>query len=237
MADWAAKRFWKITSVAQMPTGFGVTLDDRPVKSPLKTPLVVPTRALADAMAAEWEAQDGAIDPLSMPVTRAVNATLDKVIPQFSEVADMLADYGGSDLLCYRATHPDALIARQQAAWDPLLEWAAGFFGTPRLAVTQGVIPVAQDAQSLSKMREATHALDPFVLTAFHEFVTLSGSFIIGFAALENHMPLQTLWATARIDETWQEEQWGEDEEASKSAEAKKNAFLQAAKFLNFVRN
>ena len=235
MTEWAAKRFWKTASVTELDTGFGVTLDGRPVKSPLKTPLVVPTHAMADAMAVEWDAQEEQIDPLSMPITRAVNATLDKVIPQRTEVADMLAEYGGSDLLCYRATHPDSLIARQKAAWDPLLDWAADTFGA-RLNTTHGVIPVAQPASATDALRAQVHALDPFHLTAFHEFVTISGSLVIGLAALKDAWSMEDLWQAARIDELWQEEQWGEDEEATASAEAKKTAFLQGAAFLALTR-
>ena len=167
MTEWAAKRFWKTASVTELDTGFGVVLDGRSVKSPLKTPLVVPTHAMAEAMAVEWDAQVDKIDPLTMPVTRAVNATLDKVIPQRTEVDDMLAEYGGSDLLCYRATHPDSLIARQKAACDPLLDWAAETFGA-RLNTTHGVIPVAQPAPATDALRSEVHELDAFSLTAFH---------------------------------------------------------------------
>ena len=235
MTEWAAKRFWKTASVTELDAGYGVVLDGRPVKSPLKTTLVVPSRAMAEAMAVEWEAQDDKIEPLTMPITRAVNATLDKVIPQRAEVADMLADYGGSDLLCYRATHPDGLIARQEAAWDPLLDWAAETFGA-RLNTTQGVIPVAQPAQATGVLRAQVHGLDPFELTAFNEFVTISGSLVIGLAALKEAWSMEELWQIARIDERWQEEQWGEDEEATASANAKKTAFLQGAVFLSLTR-
>lgn len=235
MSEWATRRFWDTATVTQTEAGYGVVLDGRPVKSPLKTALVVPTRAMAEAMAAEWAAQGEKVNPLSMPVTRAVNATLDKVIPQRAEVADMLAEYGGSDLLCYRATHPEELIARQRAAWDPLLAWAADTFGA-QLIATHGVIPVAQPPEATESLRAQIHALDPFSLTAVHEFVTITGSLVIGLAALKEVWSLEDLWAAARIDELWQEEQWGEDEEATAAAKAKKTAFLQGAAFLSLVR-
>ena len=113
MSEWKQKRFWKEVSVEDDGAGFAVALDGRRVKTPAKTALVVPTRALAEAIAAEWDAQDEQIDPLSMPYTRSANAAIDKVAVQFAEVADMLAEYGDSDLLCYRAESPEGLVQRQ----------------------------------------------------------------------------------------------------------------------------
>jgi chaperone required for assembly of F1-ATPase len=235
MADWAMKRFWTAAEVVETDAGFGVHLDGRTVKTPLKTAVAVPQRSVAQAMAAEWAAQAEKIDPLSMPVTRAVNATLDKVIPQKAAVADMLAEYGGTDLLCYRAEGPDRLVARQAQGWDPLLTWAATRFNAP-LQVTTGIIPVPQPAASLGALRAAVHRMDPFEITAFHEFVTISGSLVIGLAAMEPGSVPHALWMTSRIDEDWQAEQWGADDEASRMAAFKRQAFVQAAIFLNLVR-
>jgi len=124
MTGWKAKRFWKAVTVVQEGGGFAVRLDARPVKTPAKRPLVLPTRAMAEAVAAEWAAVDNAIDPRRMPVTRAANAAIDKVATQFDEVAAMIAAYGASDLLCYRATAADPLARAQAEAWDPMLAWA-----------------------------------------------------------------------------------------------------------------
>ncbi|WP_146591760.1 ATP12 family chaperone protein [Puniceibacterium confluentis] len=230
MSEWAPKRFWTAADVAQVADGYGVTLDGRPVKTPAKAPLVVPTQALAEAVAAEWRAQGDKIDPTSMPFTRGANAAIDKVRIQHAEVADMLAAYGDSDLLCYRAESPAELVARQAAAWDPLLEWAEAEFGA-RLEARAGVMHVAQDPAALRPLRDAVHRLDAFALAAFHDLVSLSGSLVLGFAALRGHAPAEELWTLSRIDEDWQQELWGGDEEAEEVAARKKAAFLQAQKF------
>ncbi|WP_204113243.1 ATP12 family chaperone protein [Shimia biformata] len=227
MSGWAKKKFWKQAEVIEVDGGFGITLDGRSVKTPAKAALVMPTRAMAEAAAQEWQAQDQEIDPTTMPVTRSANAAIDKVSIQHTEVADMLAEYGNSDLLCYRAAQPDELIQRQAAAWDPLLDWARTEFGVQLKAVS-GVMHVAQDEHALAILRDEVHALDLFRLAAFHDLVSLSGSLIIGFAAARQAQPIDALWSASRIDETWQEEQWGEDEEATELAKTRYNAFLHA---------
>lgn len=230
MSGWAKKRFWKETTVAAVEGGFGVFLDGRPVKTPAKAALVVPTEVMAQAMAAEWDAQDGEIDPNTMPVTRSANAAIDKVAIQHAEVADMLAEYGGSDLLCYRATSPEELIARQAKAWDPLLDWAAEIFGA-RLKPVAGVMFEAQDPAALAALSQEVHRFDNFELAAFHDLVGISGSLIIGFAATRDLQEIEALWKLSRIDEIWQEEQWGRDEDAALEAEKKFQAFENAYRF------
>ena len=234
MSDWKAKRFWKAASIAPVDGGYTVLLDARPVRTPIKAELTLPSERLAQAIAAEWDAQDGEIDPLTMPYTRAANAALDKVTPQHAEVADMLAAYGDADLLCYRADTPAELVARQNAIWNPLLDWAERDLGA-RLAPRTGVIHAPQDPAQLAALRAQVHALDPFSMAAFHDLVTLSGSLVIGFAALRNHLPLPDLWAASRLDETWQEEQWGADDEATAHAQIKRRAFEDAHSFYQLV--
>lgn len=236
MSGWAKKRFWKETAYEASDGGFKVLLDGRGVKTPAKASLVVPTKAMAKAVVAEWDAQEGEIDPTGMPVTRSVNAAIDKVAVQHAEVADMLAEYGGSDLLCYRATTPEELIARQAEAWDPLLDWAAETFDA-RLKPVAGVMFEAQDADALSKLSAKTHDFDNFELAAFHDLVGISGSLIIGFAATRDLHPIETLWNLSRIDEQWQEDQWGRDDEAAEEAEKKKQAFLHAYSFFNLSKS
>ena len=231
MSDWkTTKRFWKDVTIKETEEGFQIELDGRAIKTPAKTSVVVPTRALAEAIAAEWEAQGEEVDPLSMPVTRCANSALDKVAQQHSEVADMLAEYAGTDLICYRADAPAELVARQAEAWDPLLEWAAATFQA-RLKPVAGVMFQAQDAQALDRLRQEVHALSNFELAAFHDLVALSGSLILGLAAIQSHSPAEQIWQLSRLDETWQEEQWGRDEEAVEQAEIKKKAFLNANSF------
>ncbi|MBO9476786.1 ATPase [Shimia sp. R11_0] len=235
MSGWAKKRFWKETSWQAVDGGFGVFLDGRAVKTPAKAALVVPTEAMAQAMAAEWEAQEGEIDPTTMPVTRAANAAIDKVAVQHAEVADMLAEYGGSDLLCYRATSPAELIARQAKAWDPLLLWAAEELGA-QLTSVAGVMFQPQDEGALELLRQEVHGFDNFELAAFHDLVGISGSLILGFAAARDFMDIDALWELSRVDERWQEEQWGRDEEAAVEAGKKFEAFTNAYAFFKMAK-
>lgn len=230
MSAWKAKRFWKQATATETEGGYTVQLDGRPVKTPAKTLLVVPTLAMAQAIAAEWGAQTGAVKPETMPFTRSANSALDKIIPQFQDVADMLAAYGGTDLLCYRATGPEALVARQAATWDPLLDWSAAELGAP-LRATAGVMHIAQDDRSLQNLRALVMTLSPFQLAGFHDLVAISGSLVLGFAVTRGRLAPQAAWEASRIDEAWQTEQWGEDEEAAASEAVRHADFLQAARF------
>ncbi len=224
------KRFWKSAEAAPRDGGYGVSLDGRSVNTPNKTPLVVPTLAMAEAIAAEWDAQVEQIDPLTMPVTRSANSALDKVAPQQAEVVAMLAEYGGSDLLCYRAVGPRELIERQANAWDPLLNWAADQFGA-RLVVGEGVMHVAQDPALLSNLHAEVASFDNFALAGVHDLVSISGSLIVALAVTREYLPVDQAWAVSRIDEHWQVEQWGEDDEATATEVKKLEAFTHAARF------
>lgn len=231
MADWAMKRFWTAVSVEPLPGGYGILLDARPVNTPVRNRLVVPTQGLADLIAAEWDAQQGRVDPRRMPATRAANSALEKVTPQRAEVADLIAAYGDSDYLCYRASGPEALIDRQAAALNPVLDWAATTLGV-RLVTGPGVVPIAQDPAALATLRHKVHGFDAFPLTGFHDLVSLSGSLILGFAVTLRHLTPQQAWDLSRLDEDWQAEQWGVDDEATAHAALKCAAFLDAARFL-----
>lgn len=230
MSEWAMKRFWKDATAEPADGGFAVKLDGRGVKTPAKTPLVVPTEALAEAIAYEWQAQGEKVNPAMMPFTRMANSALDKVATQHAEVADMLAAYGDSDLLCYRADHPEELVQRQAAGWDPLLDWAAATYGA-RLTARPGMIHHPQDAGALAALTREVHAQSPFQLAAFHDLVAMSGSLVLALAVIRGERDAQTAWRLSRIDEDWQEEQWGSDEEASAIAERKHGEFLHAALF------
>lgn len=235
MTDWKAKRFWKEATVAAVDGGFTVHLDARPVRTPLKSALIVPTERLAQAIAAEWDAQEGVIDPLGMPHTRSANSAIDKVAPQHAAVAQMLADYGDSDLLCYRAPAPTELIARQALHWDPLLDWAETRLGA-RLHTATGVIHAPQNPEALARLSAQVHALDAYALTGFHDLVSLSGSLVLGFAAMLDHRPVDEIWRLSRLDEDWQAELWGVDDEAAAMAEAKRSAFRHAKNFYDLSR-
>lgn len=228
--SWTPKRFWKAVTVEAVEGGYTIRLDSRPVKTPGKNLLVVPTGALARAIAAEWEAQQGAVRPETMPFTRAANSALEKVAPQFDEVVGLLAAYGETDLLCYRATGPVELIALQNAAWDPILDWCGVALGAPLISVG-GVMHIAQPESSTRRLHQMTAALTPFQIAAFHDLVMLSGSLVLAFAVTRGRLTPERAWEISRIDETYQASLWGEDEEAAALAETKRLAFHQAAAF------
>ncbi len=235
MGEWAAKRFWKDTVVEAEDGGYTIRLDGRAVKTPAKAALILPTRAMADAVAAEWAAQDGNIIPASMPVTRGANAAIDKVSVQHAEVAELLAAYGDADHICYRADSPQELCQRQAEAWDPLLDWAGEVLGV-RLQPVIGVMHAPQDDKALKRLAGMVKDMDPFHLTAFHDLVGLSGSLIIGFAAIHNIRDIRALWQLSRVDELWQQEQWGVDDEASEQASLKESGFLAAKYFYDLAK-
>lgn len=235
MSEWKSRRFWKQAAARETGEGWTVALDGRPLRTPGKFELIVPTRAMAEAVAAEWDAQDEVIDPLSMPVTRAANSAIEKVTPQFDAVAQMVSDYGDSDLLSYRAASPEELVARQAAAWDPLLDWAAETYGA-RLRTATGVMYVPQDKAALAALDAEVRLMSPFELTAFSDLVALSGSLVIGLAAARDHGDPGALFDISRVDETYQQELWGADEEAAEAAARKRADFIAAKQFFDLAQ-
>ncbi len=235
MSEWKARRFWKTALVRPVETGFEIFLDDRPLRTPGKQPLVLPVEGLARAVAQEWDAQEDVIDLNSMPLTRAANSAIEKVMPQFAAVADMLAEYGGTDLLSYRADQPAELVHRQAEAWDPLVDWAARDLRAP-LRITHGVIPIAQDPQVLARLRRHLDDLDPLGLTALHDLVTLPGSLILGLAVVRDRIDAAEAFRLSRIDEDFQIERWGQDEEAQAAAESRRTAMLNAERLWRLSR-
>jgi len=231
MSAWQPRRFWQTARMEPCAGGFRVALDARPLNTPAKALLVRPTAAMAEAVAAEWQAQTEVIRPETMPVTRSANAATDKIAPQFAEVAGLIAAYGASDLICYRAPGPTALVARQAAAWDPLLAWAAAALTAP-LNATVGIAPVAQPAGSLARLAARVQACTPFQLAALHDLVMISGSLVLGLAVAEGRADARAIWQLSRIDEDWQIEQWGQDAEAGESAALRRAALIHAERFL-----
>lgn len=234
-AGWAKKRFWKEVTVAPVGEGFAVHLDGRPVRTPAKSPFLAPVLAVAEAAAGEWRGQEEKVRPETMPVTRAVNSAIDRVGPQIEEVRAIIAAYGASDLLCYRAANPEALIARQAARWDPPLDWAARSYGA-RLVLGQGVMHVEQPENAVRALAGAVERYSPLELTALHDLVAISGSLVLGLAVAERAIEAEDAWSTSRVDEDWQIEQWGEDAEAAEMAANKRTAFLEAARLMELTR-
>ncbi|AUH32581.1 ATP12 family chaperone protein [Paracoccus tegillarcae] len=235
MTEWKARRFWKQATIRDTGAGYEILLEDKPVRTPGKLPLLLPTEALARAIAEEWDAQEDVIDPHSMPLTRAANSAIEKVAPQFDAVADMLCAYGGTDLLCYRATEPEDLIAQQAQGWDGLIDWSATHLGAP-LRITQGVIPIAQDPEALRRLRLRIGQLDPFALTALHDLVTLPGSLVLGLAVQEGRLTAEEAFTLSRLDEEFQAQRWGRDEEADAAASNRRQAMRLAEQFWHLSR-
>ena len=207
------KRFYRAVSVDGAAAAFRVLLDGRPMRTPAKRELALPARALAEAVAAEWEAQGERIDPASMPLTRLVNATLDGVAGREAEVRAEIVKYARSDLLCYRAEGPAELVRRQAGAWDPILAWAGDALGA-RLARAHGIVPVVQPGTATKPIESALARLDPLALAAHHVMTTLTGSALLALAHGRGRLKAEEAWAAAHVDEDWQISRWGEDAEA-----------------------
>jgi chaperone required for assembly of F1-ATPase len=235
MTGWSGRKvLWSEVSVRPEARGFGVMLDGRPLRTPAKAPLILPGRALADWVAQEWAAQRVTIDPMTMPATRIANSAIDRVAPQRAEVAALVAAYGASDLLCYRAEGHEALTQRQAGGWDPVLDWAARALQAP-LRIGTGVVPVAQDGAALARLTDRVAGMGPFALAPFHDLVALSGSLILALAVAHQWLAPESAWTLSRIDEDWQAELWGRDVEAQAAAEEKHASFLIAARFYLLV--
>ena len=229
------KRFYKEAGVGPAGAGFAILIDGRPVRTPARRPFELPGRALAEAIAEEWNAQGDKVDPRSMPLGGLANAAIDRVAPDPAAFAAGLALYGESDLLCYRAEHPEPLVRRQAETWDPLLEWGRRRFDA-RFDVVHGVVHRPQPEATLDQLRRAVAARDPFALAALAPLVTISGSLLIALALDEGAIDLLAAWAAATLDETWQAEQWGEDALAAAALEARRREFETGFRFLSLLR-
>lgn len=235
MSGWGPrKRFWSQASVRPVEGGVAVELDGKPLHTPERRPVVVPTAALAEAIAAEWNALDDVIRPERLPFTRAANSAIDQLPAARDAVIAALAAYGGGDLLCYRAEAPEALRARQAEAWDPWLAWAGRDLGAPLVTVS-GVMPERQPPASLAALRDAVASFNAFGLAGLGELVSLSGSLVLGLAVARGALGAEAAWALSRLDEDWQAEQWGTDAEAEQAAARKAADFRQAAEYLSLL--
>ena len=221
------KRFYTAAAVTGDAAPHGVALDGRPLRTPSRASLALPTRALAEAIAAEWNAQGDIILPRSMPLTGLANAAIDRVAPDMGAFADGLAVFAANELLAYRADHPPLLVAHQAAGWDPWLAWARARFDIDFTLVT-GIIHRAQPAATLARIGAAYRAFDAFHLAALNPVVTISGSAVIGLAVADGAMDASTAWAIGHLDELWQAEQWGKDPLAE-AGHAERQADLGAA--------
>jgi chaperone required for assembly of F1-ATPase len=208
------KRFYKSAEAAKQEGGFGVLLDGRAVRTPAKSHVIVPDEKLALALAEEWNRQEEVIDPEQMPLTRLVNSAIDGVAKEAGAVRAEIVKYAASDLLCYRAGGPERLVERQRESWDPVLDWLDQRFGA-RFKLSEGIVFVEQPADALSAVAKALEGIDIFRLSAASVVTTLTGSAFLALALLENRLSVDEAWAAAHVDEDWNVELWGEDEEAA----------------------
>jgi chaperone required for assembly of F1-ATPase len=224
------KRFYTDAGIAEAEGGFSITLDGKPIRTPSGRQVIVPSREIADAIAAEWNAQAETIDPLSMPLTRFANSVVEGVVDRVEAVCDDVAKYLGSDLLFYRAAHPEALVAREAAHWDPILFWAADTFGA-RFILAEGIVHVAQPDSAIEAARQALPS-DPWPVAALHVVTTLTGSALLALALAHGVRDPEQVWAAAHVDEDWNIEKWGIDEEVAARRGARLVDFRAAASIL-----
>lgn len=206
------RRFYDRAGAGQVPEGFAIFLDGRPVRTPAQRPLTVPSSGLAEALAAEWTAQTEVIDPAAMPLTRLANSIIDGVAQTPLPVAEEIAQYLRSDLLFYRAEGPRALVERQQRQWDPVVFWAREDLGA-RFMLAEGVMFVEQPAEAVAAATAAIPA-DAWLLGAVSSITTLTGSALLALALLRGRLSVDEAWAAAHVDEDWNMEFWGRDERA-----------------------
>jgi chaperone required for assembly of F1-ATPase len=226
------KRFYKDVAVSE---DRGILLDGRPVKTPARAALLLPNDALANAVAEEWRAQGEEIDPRSMPFTGLANAAIDRVAANPNAFAAGLAQYGETELLCYRAERPPELIARQTERWDPLLDWAKTQYDVDFVQVA-GIMHQPQPMTTLLRLGDAIAAANPFALAALSPIVTIGGSLVLALGVYEEAVLPHDAFDLAHLDELWQAELWGEDDFALATRAAHRRDFIAACQFLELLR-
>ncbi|MBV8696951.1 MAG: ATPase [Bradyrhizobium sp.] len=228
------RRFYKEAGIAAAADGgFSITLDGRPIRTPSGRTVTVPNDEIAQAIAREWQAQGETIDPLTMPLTRFANSVVEAVVGRADLVADDMAKYLQSDLLCYRAAHPQALVQREAEHWDPVLFWAADALGA-HFILSQGVVHARQPETAVAAARAALPS-DPWSVAALHVVTTLTGSALLALALAHGILDADQVWAAAHVDEDWNAEQWGADEEATERRAARAVDFRAAARILEVI--
>ncbi len=228
------KRFFKEATAGRSDEGWRLLLDGRSAKTPGRNALAFPTEALASAVAAEWNGLGEFIEPLRMPITRIANSIIDGVKPDPAPVAAEIVRYASSDLLCYRADGPQALVDRQAKAWDPVLAWARDTLGA-RFILSEGVMFVTQPPAALEAVAAALPGDDAWRIGATHVVTTLTGSALLALALLRGRLDADGVWAAAHVDEDFQVSQWGEDAEAAERRASRRLEFDAAATVLASV--
>lgn len=229
------RRFFKQVAVVEREAGLQVTLDGKPIRTPAKAAMVLPTRALAEAVAAEWRAQGAEIKPDTMPLTRLAGLAIDRVALRREAVVDEVAAYAGADLVCYRAERPPRLRVRQDACWQPLVDWAAARYDA-RLKVASGIVPLAQPAEVIESYRRVVAAFDDMMLAALRAAAAACGSLVIALALREGRLDAAEAFEASQLDEAFQIEQWGEDPLAARRRAGVKADIADAAAFMALCR-
>ena len=229
------KRFYQQAEIVRQGQRYGIALDGKAIKTPAKRDLAVPTAALAAAIAAEWNAQEDEVRPAQMSLAQIANTAIDRVTPQRALIVQQIADYAGTDLVCYRAVRPPELAARQQEVWQPLVDWAVLRYDAP-LEITAGVIPVAQSPASLHALAAAVAEHDDFELAALHLLTSACGSLVVALALVEGKLSAEEAFAASQLDESFQIEAWGEDGEQAQRREALAGDIAAAALFLSLLQ-
>ncbi|MEN3791574.1 ATP12 family protein [Fulvimarina sp. MAC3] len=226
------KRFYEKAALGRAESGYQVLLDGRSVKTPAKKPLILPNEAIATTIRDEWTAQGERIDPGTMPATRLANTVVDAVALDPKPVLDDVPRYAETDLLFYRAGHPDSLVERQRERWDPIVAWASELLGV-RFVLTEGVMHVVQPAKALDAFaRRLSPVTDPWVISGLQQATSISGSGLLALALHEGRLDAGEAWALSRLDEDWNIERWGDDEDAQLVARRRKADFETAALFM-----
>ena len=229
------RRFYTQVGVKSEAGVFLIELDGRQVKTPGREPLAVASKELASAIAQEWEAQEKEIDPEKMLLTKLANTTLDRVGPRREGIIDEITAFASSDLLCYRAEEPEGLVKRQALAWDPMLQWLETLTGA-KLKVTSGIVFTTQSEANIDLLRSNVAARGDFDLAGLHQAVSLTGSLALGLALLEAQIDADAAHTMATIDEAWQMDQWGSDQEAEERLNHRRRELLAIGHYLELLR-
>ena len=229
------KRFWKQAGTAPADDlGWRVTLDGRAIRTQGGRAQVVPSRALATALAAEWDGQGEEIDAARFVLRDLADYAIDVIAADPAVVVRELLGFGETDTLCYRGEPGEALTRRQLVEWEPLLAACEARHGL-RFTRVAGIIHQPQPSETLARLAGLLAGLSPFRLAALHTLTSLSASLVIGLTALEPGADLAHLWNAANLEEDWQAEFWGRDAEAEARRERRRADFLTAARFAALV--
>ena len=226
------KRFYKEVRAAP---DFSIELDDRPIKTPAKATLVAPTRALAEAIAEEWREQGEIIRPSDMIVTRLANTAIDRVQTLPEDFVGELLTFGKCDLLCYRAPEPDELLLRQEVDWNPLLEWARLTLGAD-LKTTKGIDHIEQDEGAIAALENVLRLQNSWSLAGLQTATTITGSLILALALVQGRLDAAETFALSHLDDAFQTENWGRDQEAEKRTQRHAVELEVAARFMALAR-